>query len=229
MLPQATQYFAWPVVLISLVAIIYGGYLALAQNDLKKLVAYSSISHMGFVTIGLFVLNSQGVEGGILQMFSHGIITSALFLMVGLIYERTHSRAISDYGGLMKVMPFYTIGLAFFSLSAMALPGTSAFIGELLILVGVFSFNKIIAALAVIGAMLSAAYLLSMFRRVALGRVNNKLQLEIWDLDGREIVAILSLAVFVIWIGFYPGPFLGLMHVSVEHLLEQATASGLPR
>ncbi len=229
MLPQATQYFAWPVVLISLVAIIYGGYLALAQNDLKKLVAYSSISHMGFVTIGLFVLNGQGVEGGILQMFSHGIITSALFLMVGLIYERTHSRAISDYGGLMKVMPFYTIGLAFFSLSAMALPGTSAFIGELLILVGVFGFNKIIAALAVIGAMLSAAYLLSMFRRVALGRVNNKLQLEIWDLDGREIVAILSLALFVIWIGFYPGPFLGLMHVSVEHLLEQATASGLPR
>jgi len=224
MLPQATQYFAWPVVLISLVAIIYGGYLALAQDDLKKLVAYSSISHMGFVTIGIFVLNGQGVEGGILQMFSHGIITSALFLMVGLIYERTHSRTISDYGGLMKVMPLYTSGLAFFTLSAMALPGTSAFIGELLVLVGTFGFNKVIAAFAVMGAVLSAAYLLSMFRQVALGQVTNKRLFDTWDLDSREIVAILSLAIFVIWIGFYPTPFLGLMHVSVEHLLQQATA-----
>lgn len=224
MLPQATQYFAWPVVVLSLVAIIYGGYLALAQDDLKKLVAYSSISHMGFVTIGIFVLNRRGVEGGILQMFSHGIITSALFLMVGLIYERTHSRAMHDYGGLMKVMPLYSTGLAFFTLSAMALPGTSAFVGELLVLVGAFGFNKVIAALAVIGAVLSAAYLLGMFRQVVLGEVTNKRLLDSWDLDSRELVAILSLAIFVIWIGFYPAPFLGLMQVSVEHLLQQATA-----
>lgn len=224
MLPLATHYFATPVVLVSLVAIIYGGYLALAQDDLKKLVAYSSISHMGFVTVGLFVLNVAGLKGGILQMFSHGIITGALFLLVGLVYERTHTRLISDYGGLMKVMPIYTTGLAFFTLAAMALPGTSAFIGELLVLVGVFGFSKIVAALAVIGALLSAGYLLSMFKRVALGKVTNQALTKSWDLDAREVVALLSLALFVLWVGFYPMPFLNIMHASVEHLLQQTQA-----
>lgn len=224
MLPLATHYFAMPVVLVSLVAIIYGGYLALAQDDLKKLVAYSSISHMGFVTVGLFVLNVAGLKGGILQMFSHGIVTSALFLLVGLVYERTHTRLISDYGGLMKVMPIYTTGLAFFTLAAMALPGTSAFIGELLVLVGVFGFSKIVAALAVIGALLSAGYLLSMFKRVALGKVTNQALTKSWDLDAREVVALLSLALFVLWVGFYPMPFLNIMHASVEHLLQQTQA-----
>lgn len=224
MLPLATHYFATPVVLASLVAIIYGGYLALAQDDLKKLVAYSSISHMGFVTVGLFVLNVAGLKGGILQMFSHGIITGALFLLVGLVYERTHTRLISDYGGLMKVMPIYTTGLAFFTLAAMALPGTSAFIGELLVLVGVFGFSKIVAALAVIGALLSAGYLLSMFKRVALGKVTNQALTKSWDLDAREVVALLSLALFVLWVGFYPMPFLNIMHASVEHLLQQTQA-----
>jgi len=221
MLPEASRYFALPVVLISLFAIIYGGYLALAQTDLKKLVAYSSISHMGFVIMGLFVLNSSGLEGGILQMFNHGITTSALFLLVGLVYERTHTLRIDDYGGLMKVMPLYTIGLAFFTLASMALPGTNAFVGELLVLVGAFGFNKIIAALSVIGTLLGAAYLLSMFKRVALGQVTNRQLLESWDLDARELVATLSLALFVIWVGFYPAPFLELMHVSVDHLLHQ--------
>ena len=221
MLPEASQYFAMPVVLISLVAIIYGGYLALAQDDLKKLVAYSSISHMGFVIMGLFVLNSHGLEGGILQMFNHGITTSALFLLVGLVYERTHTLVIGDYGGLMKVMPLYSIGLAFFTLASMALPGTNAFVGELLVLVGAFGFNKMIAALAVIGTLLSAAYLLSMFKRIALGKVTNNQLLCCWDLDARELVAALSLALFVIWIGFYPMPFLELMHASVDHLLHQ--------
>jgi NADH-quinone oxidoreductase subunit M len=224
MLPQATQYFAMPVVLVSLVAIIYGGYLALAQDDLKKLVAYSSISHMGFVTIGLFVLNVAGLKGSILQMFSHGIITGALFLLVGLVYERTHTRLISDYGGLMKVMPVYTTGLALFTLAAMALPGTSAFIGELLVLVGVFGFSKIVAALAVLGALLSAGYLLSMFKRVALGKVTNPALTTTWDLDAREVVALLSLAVLVLWIGFYPMPLLNIMNASVEHLLQQTQA-----
>jgi NADH-quinone oxidoreductase subunit M len=224
MLPDASHYFALPVVLISLVGIIYGGYLALAQDDLKKLVAYSSISHMGFVTLGLFVNNVAGLEGGILQMFSHGITTSALFLMVGLVYERSHTRDIRQYGGLMKVMPVYTTGLAFFALASMALPGTSAFIGELLVLVGAFAFNKLIAALAVIGALLSAGYLLSMFKRVALGKVTNQTLMKSWDLDARELVAVISLAIFVIWIGFYPMPFLELMHASVDHLLQQTNA-----
>ncbi|NMG45372.1 NADH-quinone oxidoreductase subunit M [Aromatoleum toluvorans] len=224
MLPLATHYFATPVVLVSLVAIIYGGYLALAQDDLKKLVAYSSISHMGFVTVGLFALNVAGLKGGILQMFSHGIITGALFLLVGLVYERTHTRLISDYGGLMKVMPIYTTGLAFFTLAAMALPGTGAFIGELLVLVGVFGFSKIVAALAVIGALLSAGYLLSMFKRVALGKVTNQALTNSRDLDAREVVTLLSLALFVLWVGFYPMPFLNIMHASVEHLLQQTQA-----
>jgi NADH-quinone oxidoreductase subunit M len=191
---------------------------------LKKLVAYSSISHMGFVTLGLFVNNVAGLEGGILQMFSHGITTSALFLMVGLVYERSHTRDIRQYGGLMKVMPVYTTGLAFFALASMALPGTSAFIGELLVLVGAFAFNKLIAALAVIGALLSAGYLLSMFKRVALGKVTNQTLMKSWDLDARELVAVISLAIFVIWIGFYPMPFLELMHASVDHLLQQTNA-----
>jgi len=221
MLPQASQHFAMLVLVLSVVAIIYGGYLALAQDNLKKLVAYSSISHMGFVTLGLFVFNTQGLEGGILQMFNHGIITSALFLFVGLIDERTHTKQISDYGGLMKVVPVYTTFFAIFVLSAMALPGTNGFIGELLVLVGAFGYNKVIAALAIFGAALSAAYLLSMFKRVALGEPEGEHLKEIWDIDGRELTAILVLVVFIFWVGLYPSPFLNIMHVSVEHLLHQ--------
>jgi len=222
MLPQASQYFAQMMLLLSVIAIIYGGYLALAQDDLKKLVAYSSISHMGVVTMGLFVFNVRGLEGGILQMFNHGITTSALFLFVGLIVERTHTRSINHYGGLMKLIPVYTTFFALFTLASLALPGTNAFIGELLVLAGAFVDYKAYAALAVIGAMLSAAYLLSMFKRVALGAVTNINLSHIEDVNARELVAIVSLAIFVIWVGLYPLPFLNLMHVSVEHLLQQA-------
>ena len=222
MLPQASQYFAPMMLVLSVVAIIYGGYLALAQDDLKKLVAYSSISHMGVVTLGLFVFNLRGLEGGILQMFNHGITTSALFLFVGLIYERTHTRSINDYGGLMKLIPVYTTFFALFTLASMALPGTNTFIGELLVLSGTFVDNKWFAAFAVMGAMLSAAYLLSMFKNVALGTVTNTNLTNIEDVNARELLAIISLAFFVIWIGLYPSPFLNLMHVSVEHLLLQA-------
>ena len=221
MLPQASQYFAEMMLLLSVIAIIYGGYLALAQDDLKKLVAYSSISHMGVVTMGLFVFNLRGLEGGILQMFNHGITTSALFLFVGLIYERTHTRSIKDYGGLMKLIPVYTTFFALFTLASLALPGTNTFIGELLVLAGAFVDNKAYAALAVVGAMLSAAYLLGMFKSVALGAVSNIKLSHIEDVNARELVAIVSLAIFVIWIGFHPMPFLNLMHVSVEHLLQQ--------
>ncbi len=221
MLPEASQYFALPVLVLSVVAIIYGGFLALAQDDLKKLVAYSSISHMGFVTLGLFSLNPRGLEGSILQMFNHGITTGALFLFVGLIYERTHTRRISDYGGLMKVAPVYGVLLAVFTLSSLAVPGTNAFVGELLILTGAFATDMTIGAFAVAGAVLSAAYLLSMFRRVALGPAVHEKGEAMWDMDGREIVAALPLVVFVFWVGFYPQPFLDVMHVSVEHLLDQ--------
>jgi len=222
MLPDASQYFSEMMLMLSVIAIIYGGYLALAQDDLKKLVAYSSISHMGLVTMGLFVFNIKGLEGGILQMFNHGITTSALFLFVGLIYERTHSRSISDYGGLMKLIPIYTMFFALFTLASMALPGTNGFIGELLVLAGAFVDFKWYAAFAVLGAMLSAAYLLSMLKRVALGPVTNTKLIDIKDVNTRELIAIVSLAIFVIWMGLHPLPFLNLIHASAEHLLQQA-------
>ena len=221
MLPYASQTLSMFVAVVSVIAIVYGGYLALAQDDLKRLVAYSSISHMGFVTLGLFVLNIHGLEGGILQMFNHGITTGALFLFVGLIYERTHSRLIADYGGLTKVAPVFATFLCIFVLSSMALPGTNSFIGELLVLVGAFGYDKPIAVLAVVGAMLSAAYLLGMYRKVALGAVENPLVQEAWDMDTREISSFVVLAVFVIWVGLSPKPFIDIMHVSAEHLLEQ--------
>jgi NADH-quinone oxidoreductase subunit M len=226
MLPEASHAFAPFILVLSVVAIIYGGLLALAQDDLKKLVAYASVSHMGFVTLGLFTFNAKGVEGGVLQMFNHGITTGALFLFVGLIYERTHTRRIADYGGLMKVVPVYGVLLAVFTFSSMAVPGTNAFVGELLVLSGAFGANKAIGAIAVAGAMLSAAYLLRMFRQMALGPAVPIGGRQLWDVNAREMVAILPLVVFVFWVGFYPKPFLEILHVSVEHLLVQTQVQG---
>jgi len=221
MLPDASQYFAPLVLFLSAFAIVYGGFLALAQEDLKKLIAYSSVSHMGFVTLGLFTFNANGLNGAVLQMFNHGITTGALFLFVGLIYERTHTRRIADYGGLMKIVPIYTLFLGLFSLASMAVPGTNGFVGELLVLSGAFGANKTMGAVAVLGAMLGAAYMLRLIRRVALGPAVEIGGQPLWDIDGREIVAILPLAIFVIWIGFYPGPFLDIMGPSLDHLLTQ--------
>ena len=226
MLPEASHAFAPFILVLSVVAIIYGGFLALAQDDLKKLVAYASVSHMGFVTLGLFTFNAKGLEGGVLQMFNHGITTGALFLFVGLIYERTHTRRIADYGGLMKVVPVYGVLLAVFTLSSMAVPGTNAFVGELLVLSGAFGANKAIGAIAVAGAMLGAAYLLRMFRQMALGPVVSIGGRQLWDINAREMAGILPLVVFVFWIGFYPKPFLEILHVSVEHLLVQTQVQG---
>ncbi len=226
MLPEASHAFAPFILILSVVAIIYGGFLALAQDDLKKLVAYASVSHMGFVTLGLFTFNTKGLEGGVLQMFNHGITTGALFLFVGLIYERTHTRRIADYGGLIKVVPVYGVLLAVFTLSSMAVPGTNAFVGELLVLSGAFGANKAIGAIAVAGAMLSAAYLLRMFRQMALGPTASMGGRQLWDISAREMAGILPLVVFVFWVGFYPKPFLEILHVSVEHLLVQTQVQG---
>ncbi|WFU50881.1 NADH-quinone oxidoreductase subunit M [Sinorhizobium terangae] len=221
MLPEASVYFSPLMLALSALAIVYGGLLALAQDDLKKLVAYSSISHMGFVTMGIFALNPRGLEGGILQMFNHGVTTGALFLFVGLIYERTHTRSIADYGGLMKVAPVYTVFLALFTLSSMALPGTNSFVGELLVLSGGFAANLAVGAAAVLGAMLGAAYLLGMYGRVALGPASVGARFKIRDVNAREMVAILPLAVFVLWVGLYPKPFLDIIDASVTHLLTE--------
>lgn len=226
MLPQASVHYAPLMLALSALAIVYGGLLALAQDDLKKLVAYSSISHMGFVTLGIFALNLRGVEGGILQMFNHGVTTGALFLLVGLIYERTHTRSIAEYGGLMKAAPVYTVFLALFTLSSMALPGTNSFVGELLVLSGGFAANLAAGAAAVLGAMLGAAYLLGMYRKVALGADQVSARHKIHDLNARELAAILPLAALVLWVGLYPKPFLGIVDASVTHLLEQVHGKG---
>ncbi|MFQ5534418.1 MAG: NADH-quinone oxidoreductase subunit M [Sphingomonadales bacterium] len=221
MLPDASHYFAPFVLMISAAAIVYGGFLALAQDDLKKLIAYSSVSHMGFVTLGLFTFNANGLEGGVLQMFNHGITTGALFLFVGLIYERTHTRRMADYGGLMKLVPIYGVLLGVFVLSSMAVPGTNSFVGELLVLAGAFGADKAMGAIAVAGAMLGAAYLLGLFRKVALGPAIITGGKRLWDINAREMAAIVPLVIFVFWVGLYPKPFLDILHVSVAHLLTQ--------
>ncbi|RUM95867.1 NADH-quinone oxidoreductase subunit M [Pseudaminobacter arsenicus] len=221
MLPEASVHYSPLMLVLSALAIVYGGLLALAQDDLKKLVAYSSISHMGFVTLGIFALNLRGLEGGILQMFNHGVTTGALFLFVGLIYERTHTRSIAEYGGLMKAAPVYTSFLALFTLSSMALPGTNSFIGELLVLSGGFAANVAVGAVAVLGALLGAAYLLGMYRKVALGPLRLGARSKVYDVNLRELTAILPLAVLVLWVGLYPKPFLGIIDASVNYLLEQ--------
>ena len=226
MLPEASVYYSTAMLMLSALAIVYGGLLALAQDDLKKLVAYSSISHMGFVTLGIFTLNLRGLEGGILQMFNHGVTTGALFLFVGLIYERTHTRSIAAYGGLMKLAPVYTSFLALFTLSSMALPGTNSFVGELLVLSGGFAANPAITAIAVLGALLGAAYLLGMYRKVALGPVRLPGGAKVRDVNARELIQILPLAVLVFWVGLYPKPFLGIIDASVKHLLVRVHGEG---
>lgn len=218
--PQATftlmPYILW----LSVAGILYGGFTALAQKDMKKLIAYSSVGHMGFVTLGIFVLNTAGIEGAILQMINHGVTTGALFLCVGMIYERTHSRELADATGIGQHMPIFVTFLAFFSLSSLAFPGTNSFVGEFLILVGAFSHNKYLAACAIPGAVLAAAYMLRMLQKVIWGGTNNPSH-NLTDLSIREIVTLAPFLAFVFWIGLAPQPFMDVMHVSVANLLNQ--------
>ncbi len=221
MFPEASAQFAPFILWLSIAAIIYGGYMALAQSDLKKLVAYSSISHMGFVTLGIFVFNSQGIQGAILQMFNHGITTGALFLAVGQLYDRTHSRWISDYGGLHKTMPRFVALLCLFSVASFGLPGTCNFIGEFLILVGTSFKSFVMVLLAMGGIVLAASYMLWMFQRVALGQPNTKAASLLPDLSPRELLTVIPLAVLVFVVGLYPSPMLNIMDSSVTHLVQQ--------
>ena len=223
MFPDASVNFAPYILWLSVTAIIYGGYMALAQSDLKKLVAYSSVSHMGFVTLGIFVFNSQGIQGAILQMFNHGITTAALFIAVGYLYERTHSRAISDYGGLHKPMPKFVALLFLFSVASFGLPGTCNFIGEFLVLVGTSYKNFAMVLISMGGIILAAAYMLWMLQRVALGKPNTKSAKVLPDLSKRELATLIPLAVLVLCIGFYPGPLMEIMDASVAHLIQQFT------
>ncbi len=222
--PDATVLLAQPILWLSIAGIIYGGFTALAQSDMKKLIAYSSVGHMGFVTLGIFVLNSRGIEGAILQMINHGVTTGALFLCVGMIYERTHSRELALATGVGKVMPWFVTFLAFFSLSSFGFPGTNSFIGEFLVLAGAFEHSIPLALAAIPGAVLAAAYMLRMLQKIVWGGTNNPDQSYLKDLGLREIIVLTPFLGFVFWIGLGPQPFLDLIHGSVSHLLEQFQA-----
>jgi len=223
MFPEASANFAPYILWLSVIAIIYGGLMALAQTDIKKLVAYSSVSHMGFVTLGIFVFNSEGIQGAVLQMFNHGITTAALFIAVGQLYDRTHSRAISDYGGLHKPMPRFVGLFTLFSVAAFGLPGTCNFIGEFLVLVGTSYVSFAMVFISMGGVLLAAAYMLWMLQRLALGEPSTEVAKVLPDLSNRELATLIPLAILVLCIGLYPGPLMEMMDASVIHLIQQTT------
>ena len=217
--PEMAHSFAPVVLWLSVTAILYGGYMALAQTDLKRLVAYSSVSHMGFVTLGIFSFNNEGVEGAILQMVTHGLTTGAMFLIVGQLYDRTHSREIADYGGLQQRMPRFVAILSLFAVASFGLPTTSNFIGEFL--VGVSYENFVFVALAMGGIVLGAAYMLWMLQRVAFGQPRTEAASKLTDLNVREMFTVMPLAFSVVAIGVYPGPLLAVMDSSVTFVVER--------
>jgi NADH-quinone oxidoreductase subunit M len=222
--PHATHVFAPWILWLSVVAVLYGSFASLAQTDLKKLVAYSSVGHMGFATFGIFALNARGLEGATLVMINHGVTTGALFIAVGLIYERLHTRDLDAAAGLGKVMPVFAFFLGVFCLSSLAFPGTNSFIGEFLVLAGGFSVSKLLVACLIPGVVAAAAYNLRMLQRVAYGGTHNPGHAGVADLNLREIVSLAPLLVLVFWIGLHPQPLVNVMHASVQHLLAQAGA-----
>ena len=223
--PNASELFTPLIYLLSLIAIIYTSLVALMQEDMKKLIAYSSVAHMGFVTLGIFTFTQQGLEGSIIQMISHGLVSAALFLSVGVVYDRIHSRLIKTYGGLVSIMPKYSILLMIFTLAAIGLPGTTGFIGEFLILMGVFQDSFLVATIASLGVILGAAYMLWLYRRVIYGKLINKELLKINDLDKSELFVLASLCLPVLFFGFYPEPLLNTIEVSVSNLIEMYNLS----
>ena len=219
MLPQATEFFIPFIMILSIIAIIYTSLVALAQTDIKKLIAYSSVAHMGIVTIGIFLVNQQGLEGAMMQMISHGIVSAALFLCVGVIYDRMHTREIKFYGGLVKRMPIYATVFMIFMLGSVGLPGTSGFIGEFLVIVGSFNYSSYVVIGAAAGIILSAIYMLYLYKRIIFGEITNNKLSEILDLDAREKTILIPLAVLVIIIGIYPNLFLDPMRQSLEIII----------
>ena len=219
MFPIASDYFTPLIYMLSIIAIIYTSLVALMQEDMKKLIAYSSVAHMGFVTIGIFTLTKQGLEGSIIQMLSHGLISAALFICVGVIYDRYHSRLISSYGGLVNIMPKYALFFMIFTLAALGLPGTSGFVGEFLVLVGAFQVNYLVAVLASTGVVLVAAYMLWLYKRVVFGSIKNSELKKLVDVNKAELLMFVSLAFLTIFFGFYPDPLIKTINVSVDNLL----------
>src|SRR6187455_2015827 len=220
MFPAASHDFAPLIFTLSVVAIIYTSLVALMQEDVKKLIAYSSVAHMGFVTMGIFAATSQGVAGGIFQMVSHGVVSAALFLCVGVVYDRMHSREISTYGGLVNRMPVYAAVFLLFTLANVGLPGTSGFVGEFLTLLGTFRVNITVATLATLGVILSACYALWLYRKVIFGKLEKPSLAAITDMSWREIAIFVPLIVLTLWLGFYPKPVLDMSAASVTALLD---------
>lgn len=225
MLPLATVDFVPLVYALSIIAIVYTSLVALAQDDMKKLIAYSSVAHMGYVTLGAFTLTAHGIEGAIYQMLSHGVVSAALFLIVGVVYDRIHSREIAVYGGLAEKMPGYAVTFMVFMLASVGLPGTGGFVGEFMVLLGAFQADTIVAALAASGLILGATYMLYLYRRVIFGALTKENLKSITDMSTREWLVFAPLILITIWMGVYPSSFLDPMHVTVENLIEQFNAA----
>jgi NADH-quinone oxidoreductase subunit M len=218
--PIASEIFTPLVYTLSLIAIVFTSLIALMQEDMKKLIAYSSVAHMGFVTLGIFTIQQQGIEGSIIQMISHGLVSAALFLCVGVVYDRVHSRLINTYGGIVTVIPKYSILFMLFTLAALGLPGTSGFIGEFLILMGAFKDNFFVAVIASLGVILGAAYMLWLYKRVVFGKLVNKKLEKMIDLDRSEYFILLTLAIPTLFFGFYPDLLINTIELSVKDLIE---------
>ena len=218
--PIASEIFTPLIYTLSVIAIVFTSLIALMQEDMKKLIAYSSVAHMGFVTLGIFTIQQQGIEGSIIQMISHGLVSAALFLCVGVVYDRMHSRLISTYGGIVTVIPKYSVLFMLFTLAALGLPGTSGFIGEFLILMGAFKDNFLVAVIASLGVILGAAYMLWLYKRVIFGKLVNKELEKMVDLNSSEYFILITLAVPTLFFGFYPDPLISTIEVSVNNLIE---------
>ena len=219
MLPEASEYFSPLIMILSCIAIIYTSLVALAQTDMKKLIAYSSVAHMGMVTIGIFLINSQGIQGAMIQMISHGIVSAALFLCVGVIYDRMHTRDIIFYGGLVNRMPKYSVAFMIFMLASVGLPGTSGFIGEFLIIIGAFKYNTFVALFAATGIILGAIYMLYLYKEIIFGILKNEKLKEILDLNMREKLILYPLIIMILIIGIFPNVFLEPMRLSIDLII----------
>ena len=227
--PDASREYAWFIIALSLIAVIYIGLVALVQQDMKKLVAYSSVAHMGFVTLGFFIFNELGVSGGLVQMISHGFVSGAMFLCIGVLYDRVHSREISAYGGVVNTMPKFAAFSLLFAMANCGLPGTAGFIGEWMVILGTVKVNFWLAALAATALIFGAAYTLWMYKRVYFGDIGNAEVKALEDLNAREFLMMALLAIAVLAMGLYPKPFTDVMHVSVNELLQHVAVSKLPK
>ncbi|HYB09808.1 MAG TPA: NADH-quinone oxidoreductase subunit M, partial [Alphaproteobacteria bacterium] len=224
-MPEASLYYSPLIYALSVVAVIYTSFVALAQEDMKKLIAYSSVAHMGIVTMGIFALTPQALEGAMIQMLSHGVVSAALFLCVGVVYDRMHSRLIATYGGLVHRMPVYAFAFMIFMLAAVGVPGTSGFVGEFVTLLGVFKVNTWVATLGATGMILGVAYMLWLYRRVIFGALTKPELKDILDLSPREVAVFAPLLVVVFWMGIYPTSFLDPMHASIGRVIGQYNAA----